>query len=94
VKALSRADRDQTALLLRCAAEIALTGGDSFDTYWTAAHLGFDRDEGKRAAALATRVARHVAREIGRNPDSEASCDEYVAIVLEAARRLEEKSWP
>ena len=92
---LARGDRDRTVLLLRCAAEVAVTGDYMLGPGWhTAPRLGFSDRTRKRACSLATRAARHVARSTGRDPDRASGLDEYLAVVLEAALRLEERSWP
>jgi hypothetical protein len=92
---LTRGDRERTVLLLRCAAEIAVMEdhvlGPSFSTAW---RLGFRKDLCRRACTLATRAARYVARSTARDPDKAANLDEYLAVVLEAARCVEERSWP
>ena len=88
---MTRGQRDRTVLLLRCAADIAVTGdyvlGPDFET---APRLGI----GRRECDLATRAARRVAKKSGRDPDQASDLDEYVAIVLEAAIILEEGQWP
>jgi hypothetical protein len=92
---LTRGERDRTTLLLRCAAEVAVTGDYVLGPSWhTAPRLGFDKATCKRACALATRAVRYVARQTGRDPDGARDLDEYLSIVLEAARCVEEKSWP
>src|SRR5680860_649055 len=92
---LTKGDRDRTTLLLRCAAEIAVTGDYVLGPGWhTAARLPFSKQSRKRACALATRATRHVARESGRNPDAAENLDEYLAVVLEAAILVEDGSWP
>jgi hypothetical protein len=92
---LTKGDRDRTTLLLRCAAEVAVTGDYVLGPGWhTAPRLGFDKRTCKRACALATRATRYVARETGRDLDKAGSLDEYLSVVLEAARCVEEKSWP
>lgn len=92
---LTRGDRDRTALLLRCAAEIAVTGDHVLGPGWhTAAGLHFSKRSRKRACDLATKVTRYVARKTGRDPDGAESLDEYLATVLEAAILVEEKAWP
>lgn len=92
---LSRGERDRTTLLLRCAAEVAVTGDHVLGPSWhTASRLGFSDRTCKRTCALATRVVRYVARQTGRDPDCAGNLDEYLSVVLEAARCVEEKSWP
>ena len=92
---LTRGDRDRTVLLLRCAAEVAVMGDHVLGPGWsTAARLRMSDPARKRACNLATRAAQHVARSTGRDPDKAADLDEYLAIVLEAARCVEERSWP
>lgn len=88
---LTRGERARTTLLLRCAADVAVTGDHVLGPGWsTAPRLGL----GKRVCDLATRAASHVAREIGRDPDVADDLDDYVAVVLEAALRVEDGSWP
>lgn len=88
---LTRGERAQTTLLLRCAADVAITGDHILGPGWsTAPRLGL----GKRVCDLATRTSRHVARETGKNPDVADGLDDYVAVVLEAALCIEEGSWP
>jgi hypothetical protein len=88
---LTRGDRARITLLLRCAADVAVTGNHVLGPGWsTAPRLGL----GKRECDLATRAARHVARKTGRNPDTASGLDEYVSVVLEAALCVEEGSWP
>jgi hypothetical protein len=92
---LTMGDRDRTTLLLRCAAEIAVTGDHVLGPGWhTAARLPFSKQSRKRACALASRIARYVARKTGRDLDAAGSLDEYLAVVLEAALCVEEGSWP
>jgi hypothetical protein len=92
---LTRGDRDRTALLLRCAAEVAVTGGYVIGPSWsTAPRLVFRKDVRKRTCALATRAAQYVARSTGRDTDGAPDLDEYLAVVLEAALCVEERSWP
>jgi len=95
VKQLTRGDRDRTVLLLRCAAEVAITGDYVLGPSWhTAPRLGFNKATCKRTCDLATNVTRYVARETARDPNGARDLDEYLSIVLEAARCVEEKSWP
>jgi hypothetical protein len=92
---LSRGERDRTTLLLRCAAEIAITGDHVLGPGWhTASRLPFSKQSRKRACQLATKVTRYVARATGRDVDGAGSLDEYLAVVLEAAILVEERSWP
>jgi len=92
---LTRGDRERTALLLRCAAEVAVTEDYVLGPGWhTASRLGFSKRTCKRACSLATRAARYVARATGRDPDRASDLDEYLAVVLEAANCVEEASWP
>lgn len=92
---LTRGERDRTTLLLRCAAEVAVTGDYVLGPSWhTAPRLGFGKRTCKRTCDLATRVVRYVARQTGRDPDAAQDLDEYLSVVLEAARCVEEKSWP
>lgn len=66
-----------------------------FGPSWhTAPRLGFSKRTCKRACDLATRAVRHVARQTGRDPVAAGDLDEYLSVVLEAARCVEEKSWP
>ena len=95
MKQLTRGERTRTVLLLRCAAEVAVTGDYVLGPSWhTAAHLNFSKRSRKRACDLATKVTRHVARETARDPDGAGDLDEYLAVVLEAAQCVEEGSWP
>jgi hypothetical protein len=88
---LTRGERDRTVLLLRCAAEVAVTGDHVLGPgRHTAPRLGLS----KRVCVLATRAAAHVARANGKDPDAARDLDEYVTIVLEAAQRIVEGSWP
>ena len=88
---LTRVERTQTVLLLRCAVEIAVTENYVLGPGWvTASRLGL----GKRECVLAGRAASHVAKDIGKNPKRARDLDEYVEILLEAALRIEERSWP
>jgi hypothetical protein len=92
---LTRQDRDRTVLLLRCAAEAAVTGDHVLGPGWsTAPRLGFRKDVCKRTCTLATKAAQYVARSTGRDTDSAPDLDEYLAVVLEAALCVEEGSWP
>lgn len=88
---MTRGARARVVLLLRCAAETAVTGDHVFGPGWsTAWSLGL----GKRECAVATRAVRSVAQRAGRSTDAAADLDEYLTIVLEAALRIEEGSWP
>jgi len=90
-KDMTRGERAKTVLLLRCAAEVAVTGDHVLGpSRHTAPRLGLD----KHVCALATRAVRYVARETGRDPDAANDLDEYVSVVLEAAQCIEERSWP
>jgi len=92
---LTRGDRERTVLLLRCAAEIAVTGDHVLGPGWsTAARLSMNETSRKRACSLATRAAQYVARSTRRDPELAQGLDEYLAIVLEAAICVEEGSWP
>jgi len=92
---LTRGERDRTTLLLRCAAEVAVTGDYVLGPSWhTAPRLGFDKQACKRACDLATRAVGHVARQTGRDPEAARDLDEYLSVVLEAALCVEEKAWP
>jgi hypothetical protein len=88
---MTRDERSRAVLLLRCAAEIAVTGdyvlGPGFET---APRLGI----GRRECDLAERAAMRVAKKTGRQIEGAAGCDEYVTVVLTAALILEEGSWP
>lgn len=88
---MTRGQRARTVLLLRCAAEVAVTGkyilGPGFET---APRLGI----GRRECDLAERAAMRVAKKTGRSLEGAKGCDEYVATVLEAAIILEEGCWP
>lgn len=78
-------------LLLRCAADVALTGDHVLGPgFHTAGRLGIAQRDCDRA----TRAVRRVARDTGRDPDQASNLDEYIEILLEAAARIEEKSWP
>lgn len=95
LRALSRGDRERTVLLLRCAAEVAVTGDHVLGPGWsTAWKLGFSKRSCKRACSLATRAAQYVARASKRDPEGAGGLDEYLAVVLEAARCVEEGFWP
>ena len=95
MKQLTRGDRARTVLLLRCAAEVAITGDYVLGPSWhTAPRLGFNKATCKRPCALATRAARFVARQLGRDPDGAPDLDGYLAVMLEAAQCVEEGSWP
>jgi len=91
VRKLTRGERDRTALLLRCAAWVAITGdyvlGPGF-------HTGPRLALSKQDCDRATRAARRVAKDMGRDLEGAGSLDEYVLVVLEAAQRIEEHSWP
>lgn len=88
---MTRGQRDRTVLLLRCAADVAVTGDHVLGPGWsTAPRLGI----GKRECDLATMAARRLAKKTGRDPDCGADLNEYVAVVLEAAIIIEEGSWP
>lgn len=85
------AERARAVLLLRCAAEIAVTGDHVLGPGWsTAPRLGL----GKRECRIAERAVRHVAKKTGRDPDIARDLDEYLAVTLTAAILLEERSWP
>jgi hypothetical protein len=78
-------------LLLRCAAEIAITGDYVLGPGWhTAPRLGIRRRDCDRAE----RVVRHVARKTGRDLERAQGLDEYLTVVLTAAILVEEGSWP
>jgi hypothetical protein len=88
---LTRGQRDRTALLLRCTAWVAITGDHVLGPgFHTAGYLGLTQRDCDRAM----RAAQRVARDTGRDPDQASTLDEYIEIVLEAARRIEEGSWP
>lgn len=94
MKPFTKSDRAHTVLLLRCAADVAVTGNHILGPGWsTAARLRLGKHV-KRVCELATHAARHVARKTGRDPDTANNLDEYLAVVLEAAIILEERSWP
>ena len=87
---VTRGERTRTVLLLRCAAEIAVTGDHILGPGWsTASRLGM----GRRECSLAERFTRRLAKKTGRNPDLSRDRDEYIATVLEAALLVEEGSW-
>ena len=89
-KPLTRGERVRTVLLLRCAAELAITGDHILGPGWsTAPRLGL----GRRECDLAARFTRRLAKKTGRNPDRARDLDEYIATVLEAAILVEEGSW-
>jgi hypothetical protein len=95
MKHLTRGDRARTVLLLRCAAEIGITGDYVLGPSWhTAARLGFSKRTCKRTCDLASKATRYVARSTKRDPASARDLDEYLAVVLEAAQCIEEGSWP
>jgi hypothetical protein len=88
---LTRGERARTVLLLRCAAEIAVTGDYVLGPGWhTAPRLGISRRDCDRAE----RVVRHVARKTGRDLEGAQGLDEYLTVVLTAAILVEEGSWP
>lgn len=92
---LTRAERGNVVLLLRCAAEVAVTGDYVLGPGWhTAPRLHLSKRSRKRACDLATRAVEHVARQTGRDLDHAEDLDEYLAVVLEAAQCVEERSWP
>lgn len=94
-QALARGDRDRTVLLLRCAAEVAVTGDYVLGPGWvTAPRLHMSKQSRRRACALATRAAQYVARSTCRDTERAQGLDEYLAVVLEAALCVEEGSWP
>jgi hypothetical protein len=88
---LTRAQRDRAVLLLRCAAWVAIKGdhllGPGFDV---GSRLALSKQDCDRA----TRAARRVAKDLGRDLDGAVNLDEYLLVVLEAAARIEERSWP
>lgn len=88
---ISSKERSDTSLLLRCAVEVAVMGRYILGPGWvTAPRVGL----GKRECALASRAMRRVAKDLGRRIDGAGDLDEYIATALEAARRIEERSWP
>lgn len=90
MKPLTRGERARTVLLLRCAAEVAVTGDYVLGPGWhTAPRLGV----GRRECALAECFVRRVAKKTGRNSELARDLDEYIATVLEAAILIEEGSW-
>jgi len=91
VKTLTRGERDRAVLLLRCAAWVAIKGDHLLGPgFHTGAYLGL----GKHDCDRATRAALSVAKDLGRDLDRAADLDEYLLVLLEAACRIEEKSWP
>ena len=95
MKSLTQGDRDRTVLLLRCAAEAAVMDNYVLGPGWsTAARLPMSKPSRKRACTLATRAAQYVARSTRRDPEGAQNLDEYLAVVLEAAICVEERSWP
>lgn len=89
---MTRVQRSRTVLLLRCAAEVAVTGDYILGpSYETAPRLGIGRRECDLAERAAMRVA---AKKAGLVVDGADSCDEYVSTMLEAAIILEEGQWP
>jgi len=92
--ALTRGDRARTVLLLRCAAEVAVTDAHVLGPSWTASCLHMSKASRKRACSLATRAAQYVARSTCRDIERAQGLDEYLAVVLEAAICVEEGSWP
>jgi hypothetical protein len=92
---LTKADRDRTVLLLRCAAEVAVTGEYVLGPGWVVAlRLQFSEVVRKRVCKLATRAAQYGARSTSRDHEGASNLDEYLAVVLKAALCAEEGSWP
>lgn len=88
---LTRGERDRTVILLRCAADVAVTGDHLLSpSRHTAPRLGF----GKRECLIATQATIYVACAAGGNPEASKDRDDYIAVVLEAALCIEEGSWP
>ena len=88
---LTRGERGRAVLLLRCAVWVAIKGDHILGPgLHTAAYLGL----GKKDCDRATRAARRVAMDTGRDLDTAVNLDEYVTVMLEAAQRIEEHSWP
>ena len=87
---LTKGDRERTTLLLRCAAEVAVTEDCVWPGRHAASRLGFSQRTCKRACSLATKAVRYVARAAGRNPYWANDLDEYLAVVLEAANCVED----
>ena len=91
MRTLTRGERDRAVLLLRCAAWIAIKGDHVLGPgLQTASYLGL----GKKDCDRATRAARRVAGDTGRDLETARNLDEYVTVMLEAAQRIEEHSWP
>ena len=89
-KPLTKGERVRTVLLLRCAAEVAITGDHILGPGWsTASRLGL----GRRECKLAEHFARRVAKKTSRNPELARDRDEYIANMLEAAILVEEGTW-
>ena len=87
---LTNAERANTVLLLRCAADLAISGNYVLGPSWVAApRLGLAR----RECSLASRFVRRMAKAIDKNPDKAQDADEYVAVLLEAAILVEEGTW-
>ena len=92
---ITQGDRDRTVLLLRCAAEVAVTGDHVIGPGWsTAGRLSMNKRSRRRACTLATWAAQYVAHETGRDLDRAEGLDEYLSVVLEAAICIEEGLWP
>ena len=97
VKALTRGERDRTVLLLRCAVWVALKKDYVFGPGWhTADYLGIKQRECNLAAIAAREVARDLGLvdDLGLPNERAKDCDEYITVMLEAAQRIEERSWP
>ena len=91
MRTLTRGERDRAVLLLRCAVWVAIKGDHILGPgLHTASYLGL----GKKDCDRATRAARRVAEDTGRDLEAARNIDEYIAVMLEAARRIEEHSWP
>lgn len=87
---LTRGDRARTVLLLRCAADNAISGNYIIGPSWvTAPRLGL----GRRECKLANRFVRRMAKALGKNPDKAQDADEYAAVLLGAAILVEEGAW-
>jgi hypothetical protein len=88
---LTRGQKARVKLLLRCAADAAISGNFDLRPSWsTPARLGIKKPD----LDIATRAVQHVAKDMGRDPEKAKDADAYATIMLEAARRVEEGSWP
>lgn len=82
---LSRRDRAQVAELLRCAADVCVTGDPNTAAPFFAAAGSF---------ALHTRQVAWEMRKRFVGTDEVVPNDRYQTLLLEAAQRVEEGSWP